>query len=71
MFLDQYGKELYPIELILISQVIPFMFMTAKHASEQWGLKDQYVLVPADFKKVQTSLSRARSDDNQLQGLCR
>ena len=71
MFLDQYGKELYPIELILISQVIPFMFMTAKHASEQWGLKDQCVLVPADFKKVQTSLSRARSDDNQLQGLCR
>ena len=41
------------------------MFMTAKHASEQWGLKDQCILVPADLKEVQTSLSSARSDDDQ------
>ena len=41
------------------------MFMTAEHASEQSGLKDQCVLVPTDLKKVQTSLSRARSDDDQ------
>ena len=31
VFLDQDGKELYPIELMLISQIIPFMFITAKH----------------------------------------
>ena len=34
-FLDQDIKELYPIELILIEQIIPFMLITAKHASEQ------------------------------------
>ena len=49
-FLDQDIKELYPIELILIEQIIPFMLITAKHASEQWGLKGQCVLIPADLK---------------------
>ena len=44
------------------------MFMTAEHASEQWGLKEQCVLVPTDLKKVQTSLSRARSDDDSDRG---
>ena len=28
---------------MLISQIIPFMFVTAKHTSEQWGLKGQFV----------------------------
>ena len=51
LFLDQAGKELYPIELMLISQIIPFMFKTAKHTSEQWGLKGQCVLVSAYLKK--------------------
>ena len=35
VFLDQDGKELYPTELMLISQIIPFMFIIAKHTSEQ------------------------------------
>ena len=34
VFLDQDGKELYPIELMLILQIIPFMFIKAKNASE-------------------------------------
>ena len=51
VFLDQGGKELYPIELVLISQIIPFMFITAKHASEQRELKGQRVLVPGELKK--------------------
>ena len=40
------------------------MFMTAKHAIEQWGLKGQCLLIPVDLKNLQTSLNRARSDDN-------
>ena len=64
VFLDQDGKELYPIELMLISQIIPFMFITAKHTSVQQGLKGQCVLVLADLKKVQTSLTRACNDDH-------
>ena len=35
VFLDQNGRKLYPIELMLISQIISSMFITAKHASEQ------------------------------------
>ena len=79
-FLDQDGKELYPIELMLISKMILFMFITAKHTSEQWQLKGQCALVSADLKKVQTSFPRACNDDHLItgikvtfkgQGLCR
>ena len=49
-FLDKDGNELYPVELTLISQIIPFMFITAKHTSGiHYGLKGQCVLVPADL----------------------
>ena len=36
VLLDKGGKELYPIKLILISQIVSFMFITAKYTSEQW-----------------------------------
>ena len=64
VFLDQDGKELYAIELMLISQIIPFMFITAKHTSEQCGLEGHCVLVLADLKMVQTSLPRACNGDH-------
>ena len=51
LFLDQAGKELYPIALMQISQIIPFMFKTAKHTSERWWLKGHCVLVSAYLKK--------------------
>ena len=51
---------------MLISQIIPFMFITGKHKSEQWELKDQCVLVPVDLKKVQTSLPRVCNDDHLI-----
>ena len=39
-FIDKDGNELYPVELTLISQIIPFMFITAKHTSGiHYGLK--------------------------------
>ena len=66
-FVDQEGNELYPIELTLISQIIPFMMISAKHTSGvHYGLKGQCVLVPADMKKIQTSLPRACNDDHLI-----
>ena len=58
-------EDLCPIELMLISQIIPFMFIVAKHRGAQHGLKGQCVLVPADLKKMQTTLPRT-CDDNHL-----
>ena len=66
VFLDQDGKELYPIELIMISQVILFMFKRPKNTSEQWGLKGQRVLIPEHLKKIQTSLPRIFSDNHLI-----
>ena len=54
---------LCPIELILISQIIPFMFIVAKAKSEQHGLKGPCVLVPTDLKKVQTILPRLCNEE--------
>ena len=66
VFLDQDSKELYPIELIMISQVILFMLITPTNTSEQWGLKVQRVLIPADLKEIQTSLPRIFNDDHLI-----
>ena len=54
---------LCPIELMLISQIIPFMFIVAKHKGAQHGLKGQCVLVPADLKKIQTILPRSCNEE--------
>ena len=43
---------------MLISQIIPLMFIIAKTKGAQHGLKGQCVLVPTDLKKVQTILPR-------------
>ena len=51
--------RLYPIRLMLISQIIPFMFIVAKRKGAQPGLKGQCVLVPADLEKIQTILPRS------------
>ena len=55
--------SLCPIELMLISQIIPFMFIVAKHKDAQHGLKCQCVLVPADLKKIQTVLPRSCDEE--------
>ena len=52
------------LECMLISQIIPFMFIVAKQKSSQDGLKGQCVLVPADLKKIQTELPRTCGDNN-------
>ena len=44
-------QSLCPIDLMLISQIIPFMFIVAKTKGAQHGLKGQCVLVPTDLKK--------------------
>ena len=43
---------------MLISQIIPFMFIVAKTEGAQHGLKGQCVLEPTDLKKVQNALRR-------------
>ena len=43
--------SLCPIELILISQIIPFMFIVEKMKGAWHGLKGQCILVPTDLKK--------------------
>ena len=53
--------RLCPIELMLISQIIPFMFIIAKTKGAQ--LKGQCVLVPTDLKKIQTILPRSCDEE--------
>ena len=56
-------ESLYPIELVLISQIIPSMFIVAKAKGAQHGLKGQFVLAPVDLKKVQTILPRSCDEE--------
>ena len=55
--------RLYPIELKLISQIIPFMFIVAKPRGVQHGFKEQFVLVPVDLEKIQTILARSCDEE--------
>ena len=55
--------DLCAIELMLISQLIPFMFILAKANGAQHGLKGQCVMVPADLSKIQTILPKTCSDE--------
>ena len=56
-------ESLYPVELMLISQIIPSMFIVAKAKGAQHGLKGQCVLAPTDLKKVQTILPRSCDEE--------
>ena len=42
------------IELVLISQIIPFVFIVARMKDDHYGHKRQCVLVPKDLHKIQT-----------------
>ena len=55
--------RLCPIELMLISQIIPFMFIVAKTKGAQRELKGQCVLVPTDLEKIQTILPRSCDEE--------
>ena len=57
------SESLCPTELIINSQIIPFMFIAAKANGAQHGLKGQCVLVPADLKKVHTILPRSCDEE--------
>ena len=50
--------ELCPLEVQLVSQIIPFMFVVDRHKGAQKGLKGHVVLVPADLSKITNSLPR-------------
>ena len=51
--------DLCPLEISLVSQIIPFMFIVPRHKGAQHGLKGQVVLVPSDFKKISKILPRS------------
>ena len=51
--------RLCPVELMFISQIIPFMFIVAKTKDAQRRLKGQCVLEPTDLEKIQTILPRS------------
>ena len=51
-------EDLYPLELMLISQIIPFMGIVPKHKGAQFSLIGQCGLVPANLKHAETSLPR-------------
>ena len=55
-------NDLTPLEVALVSQIIPFMHITYKHAGEQDKLKGRVVLVPSDLTKIQKQLPRTCSD---------
>ena len=41
---------------MLISQILPCMFIVVKSKGAQFELKEQCILVLADLKKIQTTL---------------
>ena len=55
--------KFYPIELMLVSQVIIIMFIVAKMKVGQHELKRQCVLEPTDLRKVQTILLRTCDEE--------
>ena len=55
-------NDLTPLEVFLVSQIIPFIHITYKHAGEQERLKGRVVLVPSDLTKIQKQLPRTCSD---------
>ena len=50
--------RLCPIELMLISEIIPCRFIVAKPRGAQHGFKGQFVLVPTDLVKIQTHFTK-------------
>ena len=58
--------RLCPVELMLILQIIPFMFIVAETKGAQHALKGQCVLVPTDLEKIQiTKFILPRSFDEE------
>ena len=45
-------NRLCPLDLILISQIIPFVFIIAKKKRAQHGLREQCVLGPTNLEKI-------------------
>ena len=57
-------NRLCPIELMLISQIIPFTLLVAKVEGAQHELKTQCVLLPTDLKKkIRTILPRSFDEE--------
>ena len=55
--------RLCPIMLMLILQILPFMFMVARTKDAEDRYKGQCVLVPIDSEKIQTILARSCDEE--------
>ena len=55
-----------PIEIMLMSQMIPFMSIAAKTIDGQHGFKGEFDSVPTDLKKIHTILSRSCNEENLI-----
>lgn len=53
--LDEF-ENLYPLEITLISQIMPFMHVCVNVKGDQHGLKRQLLLVPGNLSKEQRGL---------------
>ena len=59
-------EKLEAVELMLILQIIPFMFIVARHKGAQHGLKGHVVLVPSDLTKIQNVLPRSCNEEHLI-----
>ena len=62
--LEEGVKNLCPLELMLISQILSLMFIIPKHKGAQFGLKGQCVLVPADLRGLKLTCPGRACNDN-------
>ena len=59
-------QRLCHIEIMLMSQIIPFMFIVAKTKGGQHGLKGECASVPTGLKKVQIILPRSCDEEKLI-----
>ena len=57
-------EGLCPLEVMVVSQINPLMFIVGKTNGTQLGIKGQRVLVPADLKNIQIRLPRNYNNEH-------
>ena len=55
-----------PIELILISEIVPYMFIVVKTKEAQHGPKEHCILMPKDLKNIQVILPRSCDEEYSI-----
>ena len=55
-----------PIELILISEIVPYMFIVVKTKEVQHGPKEHCILMPTDLENIQVILPRSCDEEYSI-----